>query len=77
MCLGLIAQLVAVRDADGVPLGTLDDGCEVSLSFVPHATVGSHLLLHLGIPVEILDPDAAREALCLRHAGNQTGGGRP
>jgi hypothetical protein len=30
---------------------------------------GAHLLLHMGIPVEVLDPDTAREALELREEG--------
>jgi hydrogenase maturation factor len=33
---------------------------------VPDAGSGAQLLLHLGIPVEVLDPEAARDALCLR-----------
>ena len=40
----------------------------VPLAFVPDAAAGAHLLVHLGIPVEVLDPAAAREALALRHA---------
>jgi hydrogenase maturation factor len=47
------------------------DGCVVTLSFVPDARPGDQLLLHLGIPVEVLDPDTAREALELRGTGGQ------
>jgi hydrogenase maturation factor len=36
---------------------------------VPDAEPGSYVLLHLGIPVEILSVDAAREALNLRTEG--------
>jgi hydrogenase expression/formation protein HypC len=66
MCLGSIALLADAWDDAGVPVGRLGDGCVVSLSFVPDAQPGEHLLLHLGIPVEVLDPDTAREALALR-----------
>ena len=66
MCLGSIARLAEAWDDEGARVGRLDDGCVVSLSFVPDASPGAHLLLHLGIPVEVLDPDAAREALALR-----------
>jgi hydrogenase maturation factor len=66
MCLGSIAVLAKAWDADGVPVGRLDDGCVVSLSFVPEAVPGAHLLLHLGIPVEVLDAEAARDAVRLR-----------
>ena len=67
MCLGSIALLVEAWD-DGTRVGRLDDGGIVPLTFVPDALPGSHLLIHLGIPVEVLDPDAAREALALRGA---------
>ena len=66
MCIGSIAVLAEAWDEDGVPVGRLDDGCVVSLSFVPDAEPGADLLLHLGIPVEVLDPETAREALELR-----------
>jgi hypothetical protein len=66
MCLGSIAVLVETWDDGGATLGRLDDGCVVPLSFVPGASPGAHLLLHLGIPVEVLDPAAAHDALALR-----------
>lgn len=66
MCLGSIAVLVEAWDDEGARIGRLDDGCVVSLAFVPEAPPGSHLLLHLGIPVEVLAPGAALDALDLR-----------
>ena len=69
MCVGAIAHLDEAWDDGGARLGRLDDGCVVSLSFVPDAHAGDHLLLHLGIPVEVLHPDAARDALALRASG--------
>jgi hydrogenase maturation factor len=66
MCLGGIAVLVETWDDGDVRLGRLDDGCIVPLSFVPGASPGAHLLVHLGIPVEVLAADAARDALELR-----------
>lgn len=66
MCLGSIALLAEAWDGEGARLGRLNDGCVVPLSFVPDARPGDHLLVHLGIPVEVLDPDTAREALSLR-----------
>lgn len=66
MCLGSIAVLVETWDAGGAPLGRLDDGSVVPLSFVPGAPAGAHLLVHLGIPVEVLEPGAAHEAIALR-----------
>ena len=69
MCVGAIARLDEVWDDSGARLGRVDDGCVVSLSFVPDARAGDQLLLHLGIPVEVLHPDAARDALALRASG--------
>ena len=68
MCVGSIGRLAEAWDEDGVRVGRMADGCVVSLSFVPDAEPGSDLLLHLGIPVEILDAEAARDALELRSA---------
>jgi len=71
MCVGSISRLVAVREQDGVRIGRVEDGCEYPLSFVPQAEVGAYLLLHLGIPVEVLKPEAAQEALTLRRVGHE------
>jgi len=73
MCLGSVALLVEAWQDGAVRLGRLDDGCVVPLSFVPDADPGARLLLHLGIPVEVLGPEAAEEALALR--GSQPEGG--
>lgn len=66
MCLGSIARVVDVSEADGAREGRLEDGSLVPLSFVPDAAPGSYVLVHLGIPVEVLDEGAALEALTLR-----------
>jgi hydrogenase maturation factor len=73
MCVGSIAKLCGIRDDDGAQVGRLEDGCEVPLSFVPGATVGAYLLLHLGIPVEVLSADQAADALALRESDSQPG----
>jgi hydrogenase maturation factor len=57
MCIGSVAVLAEAWDDRGAPVGKLDDGCVVSLSFVPAAQPGDRLLLHLGIPVEVLDEE--------------------
>jgi len=66
MCVGMIATLVEVHEQNGVRTGLLENGSVVTLSFVPDAQPGANLLLHLGIPVEVLELEAASEALCLR-----------
>jgi hydrogenase maturation factor len=66
MCLGAIAVLADTWEEEGVRLGRLADGSVVTLGFVPEAQTGSQVLVHLGIPVEVLDPATAAEALSLR-----------
>jgi hydrogenase expression/formation protein HypC len=66
MCVGTIARLTESWEEDGVRLGRLDNGSEVTLSFVPDASPGVYVLVHLGIPVEVLDSATAEEALALR-----------
>jgi hydrogenase maturation factor len=69
MCVGAIAVLAEAWDEGPARVGRLSDGCVVTLAFVPDAEPGAQLLLHMGIPVEILDPETAREALRLREEG--------
>jgi hydrogenase maturation factor len=66
MCVGSIAILEEAWEDGGTRVGRLDDGSVVTLSFLPEAQPGSHVLVHLGIPVEVLEPEAARDALRLR-----------
>lgn len=66
MCLGAISRLDAAWTEEGTPLGRLENGTVVTLSFVPEAREGAYLLVELGIPVEILEPAAAAAALALR-----------
>ena len=66
MCLGEIRTLVQAWEEEGARVGRLADGSVVSLAFVDDAVPGSSLLVHLGVPVEVLDAEAAGEALALR-----------
>jgi hydrogenase expression/formation protein HypC len=66
MCQAGIARLIETWEDGAARLGRLDDGAVVLLSFVPDASAGAYVLVHLGIPVEVLDPEAARDALALR-----------
>lgn len=80
MCLGEITSLLDAWDEGGARLGRLAGGAVVSLAFVPDARPGSLLLVHLGVPVEVLDEEAAAEALALRTtapASLDTHGGSP
>ena len=69
MCIGSLAALAEAWDDGAARAGRLEDGTIVTLAFVPGAQPGDHLLLHLGIPVEVLDSTTAREARALRREG--------
>jgi hydrogenase expression/formation protein HypC len=66
MCLGAIERLAEVWDEAGARIGRLEGGAVVALAFVPEARPGDHLLVHLGVPVEVLEPETAAQALGLR-----------
>jgi hypothetical protein len=68
MCLGALVLLVEAWEEKGARLGRLEDGAVVTLVFVPEAEPGDRLLVHLGVPVEVLEPEAARTAIALRVA---------
>jgi hypothetical protein len=54
MCIGAVAFLADVWDEGGTRAGRLTDGSVVSLAFLPRAAAGDTVLLHLGVPVEVL-----------------------
>ena len=68
MCLGSIVPLADAWEEGGTRVGRLDGGAVVTLAFVPDAVPGDHLLVHLGVPVEVLDAEEARAAVALREA---------
>jgi hydrogenase maturation factor len=58
MCIGRSELLAEVWEDAGARVGRLADGRVVSLAFLPEAQAGDIVLLHLGIPVELLAPVA-------------------
>ena len=58
MCIGSSAMLLEVWEDGGSRVGRLGDGHVVSLAFVPGAEAGDVVLVHLGIPVEVLVPES-------------------
>jgi hydrogenase maturation factor len=60
MCIGSQAFLVEVWEDAGTRVGRLGDGHVVSLAFVPEAEAGDVVLVHLGIPVEVIAPENAQ-----------------
>jgi hydrogenase maturation factor len=66
MCLGAIHVLAEAWDEEGARTGRLDDGRVVTLGFVPDAEPGAYVIVHMGIPVEVMPAEDARAALELR-----------
>ena len=75
MCLGMIMRLVDVWDVGSTRAGRLEDGTVVSLAFHPDAEAGAHVLVHLGVPVEVLGAGDAETALALRALADPRDGG--
>ena len=69
MCLGTIQLLEDVWEDGAARVGRLEDGSVVSLGFVPEAQAGAYVIVHMGIPVEVLRVEDAQAALRLRGAG--------
>jgi hydrogenase maturation factor len=61
MCIGSSALLLEVWEDAGTRVGRLGDGHVVSLAFLPEAEPGDVVLVHLGIPVEVLVPESTEE----------------
>jgi hydrogenase maturation factor len=57
MCIGSSALLIEVWEDGSSRVGRLGDGHVVSLAFLPEAEAGDVVLVHLGIPVEVLAPE--------------------
>ena len=56
MCIGSTELLAEAWGDGGARVGRLSDGRVVSLAFLPEARSGDVVLLHLGIPVEVISP---------------------
>ena len=63
MCIGSIAYLAEVWETDGARAARLSDGRVVSLGFLPEAEAGDAVLLHLGIPVELVELPTTTEGV--------------
>lgn len=58
MCIGSSTVLLEVWEEEGSRIGRVTDGHVVSLAFLPEAEAGDVVLVHLGIPVEVIAPES-------------------
>lgn len=68
MCLGVPARLVELDASAALPMGTVDvDGArrEVCLAYVPDATVGDYVVVHVGFAIARVDEAEAEATLAL------------
>lgn len=67
MCLGMIVRLEEIWDSGGMPMGR-GAGAEdpICLAYVPEATAGDQVLVHVGFALEVLAPESAAEAIAVR-----------
>jgi hydrogenase expression/formation protein HypC len=75
VCLGAIGRITRVWMEGEVPMAlvrTGDQETPVCLLYVPEAGEGDHVLVHLGMAVELLDPAEAAATLALRQAATDT-----
>jgi len=63
MCLGVPGQIVEIRERDGLRMATVDFGGvrrEVCLAYVPEASVGDYVVVHVGFAISVLSETEAR-----------------
>ena len=66
MCLAVPGRIVRIAEADGVPMAEVDFGGvrkDVCLQYVPDATVGEYVVVHVGFAIQLLDEESARQTL--------------
>ena len=73
MCLGIPGELVEVRDDSGLRVGKVKFAGitrEVCLEYVPDASVGEYVLVHVGFAIAKIDrEEAARSYKILEELG--------
>jgi hydrogenase expression/formation protein HypC len=73
MCLGIPGEVVAVREDQGLRVGTVKFAGitrEVCLEYVAEARVGDYVLVHVGFAIAVIDAEeAARTYRILEELG--------
>jgi hydrogenase expression/formation protein HypC len=66
MCLAVPGRILSIAEADGVPMAEVDFGGvrkSVCLQYVPDASVGEYVVVHVGFAIQLLDEESARQTL--------------
>ncbi|NLF63642.1 MAG: HypC/HybG/HupF family hydrogenase formation chaperone [Chloroflexi bacterium] len=68
MCLGIPGRISETYEKDGLRMGKIDFGGtlrEACLAYVPNATVGDYVLIHVGFAISQISESEAQETLAL------------
>lgn len=71
MCLGIPGKITEVHERDGLRMGTVDFGGvrkEVCLAYVPEATTGGYVIVHVGFAITAVDEAEAERTLAVLRA---------
>jgi hydrogenase expression/formation protein HypC len=66
MCLAVPGRVLSISEVDGTLMAEVDFGGvrkDVCLEYIPDATVGEYLVVHVGFAIQRLDEDSAKETL--------------
>jgi hydrogenase expression/formation protein HypC len=66
MCLAVPGRVLNIAEVDGAPMADVDFGGvrkNVCLQYVPDASVGDYVMVHVGFAIQRLDEESARRTL--------------
>ena len=75
MCLGIPGEIVEVREADGMRLGRVKFAGitrEVCLQYVPEASTGDFVVVHVGFAISTIDREEAERSYRILEELGQT-----
>ncbi|WP_319445337.1 MULTISPECIES: HypC/HybG/HupF family hydrogenase formation chaperone [unclassified Mycobacterium] len=73
MCLAVPGRILSLADRDGTLMSLVDFGGiqkEVCLEYIPDASVGEYVVVHVGFAIQRLDEESAKRTLAeFEHLG--------
>ena len=66
MCLAVPGRILSVAEVDGTTMAEVDFGGvrkSVCLQYIPEATVGEYVIVHVGFAIQRLDEESAEKTL--------------
>jgi hydrogenase expression/formation protein HypC len=68
MCLAVPGKITELREEGGVPMARVDFGGvtrETCMAYLPEATVGDYVLVHVGFAITRVDEEEAAKTLAI------------